>query len=105
MFSLFNCMIYVSAGLGILTLILVLYILGLRRIVRPDQVHVVQRNNTSEVYGSSAKDNKGNTYYEFPEWIPRLGVTVKKLSTSIFDLDLPNYDAYDKDRLDRKSVV
>ena len=99
MFSLFNCMIYVSAGLGILTLILVLYILGLRRIVRPDQVHVVQRNNTSEVYGSSAKDNKGNTYYEFPEWIPRLGVTVKKLSTSIFDLDLPNYDAYDKDRL------
>jgi len=99
MTHLFNFALYGAGGLGILLVILILYILGLRRIVRPDQVHVVQRNNTSEVYGSSAKDNRGNTYYEFPEWIPRLGVTVKKLSTSIFDLDLPNYDAYDKDRL------
>lgn len=99
MFNLFNFALYGAGAVGVLTVFLVLYILGLRRIVKPDQVHVVQRNNTSEVYGSSAKDNKGNTYYEFPEWIPRLGVTVKKLSTAIFDLDLPNYDAYDKDRL------
>lgn len=90
---------YGATGVAVVFVLLVLYVLGLRRIVKPDQVHVVQRNNTSEVYGSSAKDNKGNTYYEFPEWIPRLGVTVKKLSTSIFDLDLPDYDAYDKDRL------
>lgn len=99
MLNLFNFMIYGSAALGILALVLTLYVLGLRRIVRPDQVHVVQRNNTSEVYGWSAKDNKGNTYYEFPEWIPRLGVTVKKLSTAIFDVNLTEYDAYDKDRL------
>ena len=84
---------------GIFVVFLVLYVLGLRRIVRPDQVHVVQRNNTSDVYGSSARDNKGNTYYEFPEWIPRLGVTVKKLPTAIFDVNLTEYDAYDKDRL------
>lgn len=99
MLNLCNFALYGAGAVGTIIVLLILYVLGLRRIVKPDQVHVVQRNNTSEVYGSSAKDNKGNTYYEFPEWIPRLGVTVKKLSTSIFDLDLPDYDAYDKDRL------
>ena len=90
----------ISSGVGaLLILFVILYILGLRRIVKADQVHVVQRNNTSDVYGSSAKENKGNTYYEFPEWLPKLGVTVKKLSTSIFDVNLTEYDAYDKDRL------
>ena len=99
MTNLFNYALYGAGVLGIFVVLLVLYVLGLRRIVRPDQVHVVQRNNTSDVYGSSARDNKGNTYYEFPEWIPRLGVTVKKLPTAIFDVNLTEYDAYDKDRL------
>ena len=99
MTNLFNYALYGAGALGIFVVFLVLYVLGLRRIVRPDQVHVVQRNNTSDVYGSSARDNKGNTYYEFPEWIPRLGVTVKKLPTAIFDVNLTEYDAYDKDRL------
>lgn len=84
---------------AIVPILLILYVLGLRRIVKTDEVHVVQRNNTSEVYGSSSQDSKGNTYYEFPEWIPNLGVSVKKLSTSIFDVNLTEYDAYDKDRL------
>ena len=63
MTNLFNYALYGAGALGIFVVFLVLYVLGLRRIVRPDQVHVVQRNNTSDVYGSSARDNKGNTYY------------------------------------------
>ena len=94
-----NGLILFGGAIGIIFVFVILYVLGLRRIVKADQVHVVQRNNTSDVYGSSAKDNKGNTYYEFPEWLPRLGVTVKKLSTAIFDVNLTEYDAYDKDRL------
>jgi flotillin len=91
--------LWAALGSGAILLIVVLYVLGLRRIVQPDQVHVVQRNKNSEVYGSAAKDNSGNTYYEFPSWIPRLGVTVKILPTDIFDIDLNDYEAYDKDRL------
>ena len=99
MLNLCNFALYGAGAVGTVVVLLILYVLGLRRIVRADQVHVVQRNNVSDVYGSASEESKGNTYYEFPEWVPKLGVTVKKLPTAIFDVDLNNYDAYDRDRL------
>lgn len=85
-------------GLGVLA-ILILSIMALRRIVRTDEVHVVQKAKKTLVYGTTAENNLGNTYYEFPSWCPILGVTVTKLPTAVFGLDLNDYDAYDKDRL------
>src|SRR5574344_738834 len=83
-------------GVGLIFLILV-YLVSLRRVVPTHEVHIIQRAARTVSYGKDTKD--GNTYYEFPSWMPVLGVTKTILPISVFDLDLLDYDAYDKDRL------
>ncbi|MDR2941412.1 MAG: hypothetical protein LBV17_02340 [Treponema sp.] len=82
---------------GILLLILVVKILKLRRIVPADMVHVVQTSKKTTSYGKNTSN--GNVYYQWPKWLPVLGVEVKDLQVSNFDLPLNNYEAYDKDRV------
>src|SRR5690606_7084020 len=41
----------------------------------------------------------GNTYYAWPSWVPKLGITVVKLPMSVFACDLEAYEAYDNGRL------
>ena len=77
--------------------VLVLYILGLRRIVPTNEVHIVQRNQQTVEYGKGMKS--GNVYYQIPAWIPRFGVVVSKLPSTIIDVTLNKYEAYDKERL------
>ena len=72
-------------------------ILNLRRVVPTNQVHIVQRANQTVSYGKG--ESAGNVYYEFPSWIPYLGVTKTEFPISVFDLDLINYEAYDVGRL------
>ena len=76
--------------------------LSLRVVVPTSEVHVVQRAGETILYGKAAqtKDNKtGNAYYAFPSWLPVIGITKTVLGTGIFDRDLKDYEAYDKDRL------
>jgi flotillin len=83
----------VPSVIGVLALI---YVLSLRRIVPTNVVHIVQRGEKTVSYGIG----KGtNVYYEFPSWIPKLGVVVRVLPVSNFDIDLFKYSAYDKDRV------
>jgi len=82
-----------------------------RRVVRPNEVHVVQSKNKSVAYGISPQVaegeegeeseilNSGNAYYEWPTWLPRFGVQVIKLRLSVFDDKLEAYDAYDVDKV------
>lgn len=79
--------------------LLVLWVLTLRRIVPTNEVHIVQRTKATVSYGRDGTDNMGNTYYQFPAWLPKIGVVVSKLPTTVIDIDIPNYAAYDKDRL------
>jgi flotillin len=60
-------------------------------------VHILQRSKSTVSYGVGMK--AGNTYYKWPAWIPFLGITVRELPVSNFDLDLVRYEAYDKNRL------
>jgi len=77
-------------------LIILFYFLTLRRIVPTNVVHIVQRGDKTVSYGVG----KGsNVYYEFPKWIPVIGVMVRVLPVSNFDIDLAKYSAYDKDRV------
>lgn len=76
---------------------LILIILDLRRVVPTNQVHIVQRAKQTISYGKDTPN--GNTYYEFPSWIPVLGITKVVLPVSVFDLDLKAYEAYDIGRL------
>jgi len=84
---------------GIPSLILICiigYVFSLRRIVPTNVVHIVQRGDKTVSYGVG----KGtNVYYEFPKWLPKIGVIVRILPVSNFDIDLFKYSAYDKDRV------
>jgi flotillin len=68
-----------------------------RRVVATNEVHIVQSSKTTTSYGKDS--GNGNTYYEWPSWIPVFGVSKMVLPVSVFDLDLHNYEAYDKGRL------
>jgi len=69
-----------------------------RVVVPTNEVHIVQSGKNSISYGSGLSG--GNSYYAFPSWIPKIGVTVSRFPLSVFDLNLLNYDAYDQDRLE-----
>jgi flotillin len=77
-------------------LVVILYVLSLRRIVPTNVVHIVQRGSQTVSYGTK---KSSNVYYEWPGWLPKLGVTVRVLPVSNFDIELRRYEAYDKDRV------
>jgi len=99
MFENINGMVFVGiCAFGALIIVaLVVKILSLRRIVPADMVHVVQTNKKTTSYGKNT--GNGNVYYRWPKWLPMLGVEVKNLPVSNFDMPLNNYEAYDKDRV------
>ncbi len=75
----------------------VLVALFLRRVVSTNEVHIIQSGNATVSYG---KDHgAGNSYYEWPSWIPKIGIVKIVLPVSVFDEDLESYEAYDKGRL------
>jgi flotillin len=88
------------AVLGVLALVSVVFvawIISLRRVVSTNEVHIIQSSTKTVSFG---KDQEaGNTYYEWPAWIPRIGIQVIKLPVSVFSLRLKDYEAYDSGRL------
>ena len=60
-------------------------------------VHIVQSKKSTTPYGRGK--NAGNVYYEWPDKIPGIGVTVTQFPESNFDINLSNYEAYDSARL------
>ncbi|MDR0644985.1 MAG: hypothetical protein LBG05_08830 [Treponema sp.] len=88
----------VLMGVGaLIVLIALVSTFRLRRIVPSNMVHILQRSKSTVSYGVGMK--AGNTYYKWPAWMPLLGITVRELPVSNFDLDLVRYEAYDKNRL------
>lgn len=87
----------VLLGLGLLALVIFVGLTSLRKVVPTNQVHIVQSSKSSIAYGTGYKS--GNVYYQFPSYLPILGISVSKFSTAVFDLTLSNYEAYDKDRV------
>jgi len=77
--------------------ILVLWVLTLRVVVPANEVHTLQRSKTQTSYGKD--QDGGNTYYNWPAWIPVLGLTRVIMPVSVFDLSLAAYEAYDKERV------
>jgi flotillin len=73
------------------------WILSLRRVVPTNVVDIVQKRSHTVSYGKDS--GNGNSYYKFPAWIPVIGITVITLPTSVFEIDLSNYEAYDQERL------
>lgn len=78
-------------------LVSVMVAISLRRVVNTNEVHIVQSSKKTTSYGKDTTN--GNTYYQWPASLPVLGVNRIILPVSVFDLDLPAYEAYDKGRL------
>lgn len=87
--------------LGIIAIIVTIVVFGIsivfRRVVPTNMVHIVQSSKTTTPYGRGKA--KGNTYYEWPTWVPFIGVSVTTFPESIFQVSLTNYEAYDTARL------
>lgn len=86
-------MIAVAAVLGFL----VLWLISLRKVVSPNWVHIVQSAKKTTSYGKGKE--AGNVYYNFPEWLPILGLTRMSLPVSVIELQLAEYLAYDKEKV------
>lgn len=93
-------MIYIIpaiAALAALLLIGVVLMVAWRRVVPTNMVHIVQSSKKTVSYGPS--QSAGNAYYQFPAWLPIVGVTVSQFPESVFDISLKDYEAYDIGRL------
>lgn len=96
----FDTEFFIGAGLvfgfGVFALVVAIP-MAFRRVVSTNEVHIVQSSRATRSYG---KDTAfGNVYYQWPSWVPFFGVSKIKLPVSNFDVDLENYEAYDKGRL------
>ena len=95
-----------GAAFGGLATIVVFWMILLRRVVPTNEVHIVQSGKRSISYGVGIESSEigkegknGNTYYEFPSWLPVIGVLVSKYPVSVFAEELIDYEAYDQGRL------
>ena len=88
-----------SIGLGVTAVIgiTVIIALFLRRVVPTNEVHIVQSTKHTRSYGKDTPN--GNTYYEWPFWIPVFGITKIVMPVSVFDIQLNAYEAYDVGRV------
>jgi flotillin len=71
-----------------------------RRVVEPNEVHIVQSRRSTMAYGKKVEEGEegpspGNSYYEWPHWWPVIGVQRILLPLSVFDQKLTDYEAYD----------
>lgn len=83
--------------LGAIIAVVIVVALLFRRVVEPNEVHIVQSSDNTTSYGKDT--GNGNTYYEFPSWMPKIGVTKIVLPVSVFSIKIENYEAYDLGRL------
>ena len=95
---------WIVIGVSVVAVLVLLFCLrwvfSLRRVVAPNEVHIVRQGRKTLVYGNTNEgETSGNSYYRWPEWVPGIGVDVSVLPLSVFDIDIEGYDAYDKDRL------
>ena len=87
----------IMALITIAVIMSTVWIVNLRRVVSTNEVHIIQSASKTVSFGKDQPD--GNTYYEWPAWIPIIGIQVIKLPVSVFSLRLKDYEAYDNGRL------
>lgn len=92
-------MIFYIFGFALVAFAFIALVLAatLRRVVPTNMVHIVQTSKHTTPYGRGKL--AGNTYYAFPSWVPKLGITVIEFPESIFQVSLQDYEAYDQARL------
>lgn len=93
-----NTLIFFGAVAAVAVVILTLVTsMMFRTVVKTNIVHIVQSSKKTISYGTGQP--AGNVYFAWPSWLPRIGVTVREFPISNFQISLPGYEAYDKDRV------
>lgn len=95
-------LLILTGTIGVFAIVSLLVAFALRRVVDPNEVHIVQSGRTTTSYGKIGESGEvvnGNSYYEIPAWVPIWGVTVTILPVSIIRLKLSDYEAYDKEKV------
>ena len=96
MFGMSLLLLVAVAAALVVGLVVFFWTIALRRVVPVNEVHIVQTRKNTVSYG---KGFDSNTYYEWPSRIPMIGLTRVTLPVSNFAIDLPDYAAYDKERV------
>src|SRR6478735_3741963 len=93
-----SILVLLAAGgiAALVAVVLFFWVIGLRRVVPVNEVHIVQTRKNTVSYG---KGFESNTYYEWPTRLPVIGLTRIMLPVSNFAINLPDYAAYDKERV------
>ena len=95
---------WIGAGVVFVLLFGIILAKAFRRVVEPNEVHIVQSSGSTTIYGkqkivegndSGKVDKVSNSYFEWPAWWPVIGVQSVVLPLSNFELKLNSYDAYD----------
>ncbi|MDA3047974.1 SPFH domain-containing protein [Campylobacter sp. JMF_08 NE1] len=86
-----------GGGLVAIVVICVLAAMYFRTVVETNEVHIVQSARKTQSYGKDT--GNGNVYYNFPGWVPILGVSKIILPVSVFSIKIEAYEAYDVGRL------
>lgn len=74
-----------------------LWVLSLRTIVPPNKRHIITQGKKVISYGKDT--SLGNVYYEWPAFLPVIGMSVQVLPVSNFELELDAYEGYDIDKV------
>lgn len=90
-------LLFTIAGSILGVILFIIIPLSFRRVVSTNEVHIVQGGGKPKSYG--AAQASGNSYYQWPSWIPFIGVTTSVLPLSIIPLKIDNYEALDSGRL------
>jgi len=101
--------LFLIGGIAASAVVLLALVVSLiwRVVVEPNEVHIVQSGKTTKVYGRPSADLSneeglkiyGNSYYNWPAWIPWIGVQSKVFPLAVFDEALEEYEAYDVGRV------
>lgn len=97
---------WIGLGIGVTVLFTIILAKMFRRVVEPNEVHIVQSGGKTTIYGKQGiiqtdtgetqVDTKvSNSYFEWPSWWPVIGVQSVVLPLSVFELSLESYEAYD----------
>jgi len=90
----------VAGTVGFLGITLIPWWLSLRRIVPPKYADVVTSSSGVKVYSVDPEVTKTEvaqtTYYEFPSWIPKIGVTVRRMPLTIIEVPIKHYKTFAK---------
>ena len=83
---------------GIVILLVIHWILSMRRIVELKSADVVVRKTGSTIYSADSTIDgcKGAVYYDIPSWIPVIGCIVKKMPLEIIQIAIKNYETFAK---------